>query len=193
MSSVVDQGTAARVRAMGFRGDAAGKTGSSRDGWFVGYTPNLLCAVWVGFDDNRDLHLTGSESALPIWTDFMKSAMERHAGLGGTFAQPAGLVTVAIDPASGLLASPECGRSVNELFIEGTQPLAFCTHAVEDEFSESWDGPSDTEDEAVDQDESGKINLDVCAETGLLPSAECRSVRRRSFDLESLPSEVCRS
>ncbi|HEY7338396.1 MAG TPA: hypothetical protein VH639_26150, partial [Bryobacteraceae bacterium] len=62
------------MRARGFQLPAAGKTVTSRDGWFAGFTSELLCVVWVGFDDNRELHLEGAKSALPIWTDFMKRA-----------------------------------------------------------------------------------------------------------------------
>ena len=70
MEGVIDHGTGAGVRARGFTLPAAGKTGTSRDGWFAGYTKDLLVISWVGFDDNRDLNLEGARSALPIWTDF---------------------------------------------------------------------------------------------------------------------------
>ncbi|HKO60563.1 MAG TPA: PBP1A family penicillin-binding protein, partial [Pyrinomonadaceae bacterium] len=78
MKDVVNRGTAAKVRARGFKGNVAGKTGTSRDGWFAGYTPNLVCVVWVGFDDGSQLGLTGANSALPIWTDFMSTALAEH-------------------------------------------------------------------------------------------------------------------
>jgi penicillin-binding protein 1B len=78
LKDVIDRGTGARVRQMGFKAPAAGKTGSSRDGWFAGYTPNLLCVVWVGFDDNSDLGLTGGVSAAPIWGEFMMQALALH-------------------------------------------------------------------------------------------------------------------
>ena len=68
---------------MGFTGTAAGKTGTSRDGWFAGYTPNMVCVVWVGFDDNSELGLEGSKSALPIWAAFMKQALALRPELGG--------------------------------------------------------------------------------------------------------------
>ena len=74
LEDVINHGTGATVRARGFHGPAAGKTGTSRDGWFAGYTSNLLCIVWVGFDDNRDLGLSGAASAAPIWAEFMKRA-----------------------------------------------------------------------------------------------------------------------
>ncbi len=86
MEDVINHGTAYPVRARGFTAPAAGKTGSSRDGWFAGYTSNLLCVVWVGFDDNRDLGLAGGASAAPIWAEFMKRAVaasrvQKHAEL----------------------------------------------------------------------------------------------------------------
>ncbi len=75
MEDVINHGTGVTVRAMGLQRPRAGKTGTSRDGWFAGYTSNLLCVVWVGFDDNRDLGLAGSASAAPIWAEFMKRAV----------------------------------------------------------------------------------------------------------------------
>src|SRR5439155_9257319 len=74
MQDVINSGTAAGVRSRGFTVPAAGKTGTSRDGWFAGFTSQLLCVVWVGFDDNSELKLEGAKSALPIWTEFMKRA-----------------------------------------------------------------------------------------------------------------------
>ena len=73
-------GTGARARYMGFMLPAAGKTGTSRDGWFAGFTSKIICVVWVGFDDNRDFKLEGAHSALPIWVEFMKRA-HQHAGI----------------------------------------------------------------------------------------------------------------
>src|SRR5205823_1315839 len=74
MEEVLRTGTGASVRARGFVLPAAGKTGTSHDGWFAGFTSKLLCVVWVGYDDYRDLKLEGAHSALPIWTNFMKRA-----------------------------------------------------------------------------------------------------------------------
>src|ERR1041384_7918210 len=75
LQGVMQNGTAAGVRSRGFVVPAAGKTGTSRDGWFAGFTSQILCVVWVGYDDNTDLKLEGSKSALPIWTEFMKRAL----------------------------------------------------------------------------------------------------------------------
>ena len=100
LEDVIDHGTGASVRARGFTGPAAGKTGTSRDGWFAGYTSNLLCIVWVGFDDNRDLDLSGAVSAAPIWAEFMKraTALPAYHDLQD-FEPPDGVTEVEIDPA----------------------------------------------------------------------------------------------
>src|SRR5207244_2554283 len=76
MEDVINSGTAAAVRVRGFTAPAAGKTGTSRDGWFAGFTSQLVCVVWVGFDDNSELKLEGAKSALPVWTEFMKRALQ---------------------------------------------------------------------------------------------------------------------
>ena len=128
MQDVLNRGTASRARAMGFTGTAAGKTGTSRDGWFAGYTPNVVCVVWVGFDDNSELGLEGSKSALPIWTSFMKAALALRPELfGDNFPSPPdGVVTEEIDPTTGLIATDQCPTRRTEYFIEGTQPQQLC-------------------------------------------------------------------
>ncbi len=128
MQDVLDRGTAARARTLyGFRATAAGKTGTSRDGWFAGYTPNLVCVVWVGFDDNSELGLEGAKSALPIWVSFMKEALKARPDLGGdSFPRPEGIVEAEIDPSNGLLATEGCPGRRLEYFIEGTQPVQIC-------------------------------------------------------------------
>ena len=109
LSAVIDRGTARAARGA-FKGTAvAGKTGTSRDGWFAGYTPNLVCVVWVGFDDGGELDLTGADAALPAWTEFVKRAVELRPELGGAeFARPASVTFVDVDPETGLAASPSC-------------------------------------------------------------------------------------
>ncbi|MEO8435488.1 MAG: PBP1A family penicillin-binding protein [Pyrinomonadaceae bacterium] len=109
LSDVTKRGTARRANGSFKDVAIAGKTGTSHDGWFVGYTPNLVCAVWVGFDDNQQLGLTGAEAALPAWIDFMKEALSIRPSLGGdSFPIPRGVVTVKIDPETGYLAGPNC-------------------------------------------------------------------------------------
>ena len=127
MEEVLRSGTGAGVRARGFLLPAAGKTGTSHDGWFAGYTSNLICVVWVGFDDNRELNLEGAKSALPIWTEFMKRAHTfREYRNVQPFTAPEGVVTVEIDPTSGLLATAGCPVTRPEVFIAGTQPVEVC-------------------------------------------------------------------
>lgn len=128
MQDVINKGTAARARSMGFTGTAAGKTGTSRDGWFAGYTPNLVCVVWVGFDDNSELGLEGSKSALPIWAAFMKQAVALRPELGGdSFAKPDDIATAEIDPITGMLATESCPSRRTEYFIKGTEPQEPCS------------------------------------------------------------------
>jgi penicillin-binding protein 1B len=127
MEEVVRSGTGASARTRGFLLPAAGKTGTSRDAWFAGFTTRLLCVVWVGFDDNTELPLQGYQAALPIWTEFMKRAHRyREYKNVSEFPAPDGIVTANIDPLSGELATPSCPRSHAEVFIAGTQPLEYC-------------------------------------------------------------------
>jgi penicillin-binding protein 1B len=115
------------VRVRGFQQPAAGKTGSSHDGWFAGYTSNLLCVVWVGFDDYSDLHLSGALSAAPIWTEFMKKAvaLPQYSNVK-EFTQPPGVVDVQLDKTTNLLATPACPETYNAAFVVGTEPSSTC-------------------------------------------------------------------
>src|SRR6202030_1887194 len=107
LKDVLNKGTGATVRARGFTLPAAGKTGTSRDGWFAGYTSNLLTVIWIGFDDNRDLGLTGGSSAAPVWADFMIRATTLPAYRDAKdFTPPEGVHLVLIDPQSLELATP---------------------------------------------------------------------------------------
>ena len=126
LEDVIDHGTGASVRARGFMGPAAGKTGTSRDGWFAGYTSNLLCVVWVGFDDYRELGLSGAVAAAPIWTEFMKRAtlLPAYRELND-FVAPSGVSVVDIDPTTLQLATPACPTTRKEVFLAGTEP-EFC-------------------------------------------------------------------
>ncbi len=127
LQDVIDRGTGAVVRTRGFWAPAAGKTGTSHDGWFAGYTSNLLCVVWVGFDDNRELGLSGALSAAPIWAEFMKRAvaLPRYRDTQ-SFERPEGIVTVVIDPESKQVAGPGCPATYDEVFIAGTEPVEPC-------------------------------------------------------------------
>jgi penicillin-binding protein 1B len=122
LKDVVNRGTAAKVRARGFKANVAGKTGTSRDGWFAGFTPNLVCVVYVGFDDGSDLGMTGADSALPIWTDFMSAALNAHPEWGGDWQQPPDIEQADIDTHTGMLAAPDSPNKRTELFVHGTAP-----------------------------------------------------------------------
>jgi len=127
MRAVMNEGTGAGARRNGFRLDAAGKSGTTndqRDAWFVGFTPDLLTVVWVGFDDNQPLGLGGSQAALPIWTAFMRTALAGRSSR--SFAVPEGVVQVEIDPTTGLLAGPNCPTPVRVAFLEDTVPRHVC-------------------------------------------------------------------
>jgi penicillin-binding protein 1B len=127
MRSVLNEGTAAGARAAGFSVDAAGKTGTTndqRDAWFIGFTPELLTAVWVGLDGNQPLGLTGSQAALPIWTSFMKRALAGHGDR--RFVAPPDITFVQIDKTNGKLATPLCPSVIDEAFLPGTEPEDTC-------------------------------------------------------------------
>jgi penicillin-binding protein 1B len=125
MQEVLRSGTGAGARSQGFWLPAAGKTGTSRDGWFAGFTSELLCVVWVGFDDNRDLKLEGARSALPIWADFMKQAAQISPyRTAHDFRVPPGVVSAEICSDTGELAGATCLNPRNEVFIAGTEPTA---------------------------------------------------------------------
>ncbi|HJQ27521.1 MAG TPA: PBP1A family penicillin-binding protein [Blastocatellia bacterium] len=189
MQSVVAEGTAARLRGYGLTAAVAGKTGTSNDGWFVGYTPNLVCAVWVGYDDNTDLGMKASETALPLWADFVKEALLIRPELGGdSFTRPSGIVEAEIDPTTGLLATAECAERRTELFIAGTEPFSECTHQslVADASTELLSPDSMNEDE-----QAMSVTLEVCADSGMLASSACPHTLRRSFAIGAEPDEIC--
>src|ERR1035441_84074 len=127
LEGVVNFGTAYGVRQRGFTAPAAGKTGSSHDGWFAGYTSNLLCIVWVGYDDYSDLRLAGGVTAAPIWTEFMKkaAALPQYSEMKG-FQQPTGVVDVQLDKITNRLATPTCPDDYVSAFVAGTEPRETC-------------------------------------------------------------------
>jgi penicillin-binding protein 1B len=132
MRSVLNEGTGASARSAGFRLDAAGKSGTTndlRDAWFIGLTPELLTVVWVGFDDNRPIGLSGSQAALPMWTAFMKRALAGRPDK--SFETPEGIVFAEIDKDTGQLATADCPRVFREAFLAGTAPTTSCeTHGA---------------------------------------------------------------
>ena len=117
MESVVNSGTGYTVRARGFQTPAAGKTGTSHDAWFAGYTTNLLCIVWVGNDDYTDLKLSGSSTAAPIWAEFMKRAVKLpQYSDAKNFPAPSGVVEVTLDKVTNRLATSSCPAGLHRRF-----------------------------------------------------------------------------
>ena len=128
MEGVINNGLAfSAVRGRGFNAPAAGKTGSSHDGWFAGYTSNLLCIVWVGYDDYSDIHLSGAQTAAPIWAEFMKkaAALPQYSDMH-EFGQPSGVVDVQLDKLTNRLATPSCPDTYSSAFVAGTEPNETC-------------------------------------------------------------------
>jgi penicillin-binding protein 1B len=130
MQNVIDHGTGFTVRARGFTAPAAGKTGTSHDAWFAGYTTNLLCIVWVGYDDYSDLKLAGGSTAGPIWAEFMKRAVRLpQYSNTGNFSPPSGVITVTLDKTTNLLATASCPEGYSSAFVEGSEPKETCDHS----------------------------------------------------------------
>lgn len=126
LKGVVDHGTGAKARVLGVHGPVAGKTGTTdgyRDAWFIGYTPDMAIGVWVGFDDERALKLTGAQAALPIWSEMALRLIPRDSP---DFETPVGVVQRKIDPKSGQLATSQCPEKRVEFFITGTEPTVYC-------------------------------------------------------------------
>jgi penicillin-binding protein 1B len=126
------EGTGAGVRNMGFISPAAGKTGTSHDAWFAGFTSNLLCIVWVGNDDYTDIKIQGADAAAPIWAAFMKKAvtLPQYSDTN-EFKAPEGVEIVAIDKVSNLLSDATCPDSFDAAFLDGTAPMETCDHPGE--------------------------------------------------------------
>jgi penicillin-binding protein 1B len=133
MEAVINNGTGYPVRARGFQSPAAGKTGTSHDAWFAGYTSNLLCIVWVGNDDYTDIKLAGGAAAAPIWAEFMKRAVQlpQYSNVKD-FTAPAGVVTLQLDRTTNLIATASCPDDYNVAFIQGTEPKQTCDQASAD-------------------------------------------------------------
>ncbi len=129
MESVMTDGTGWGARARGFQHPAAGKTGTTNDyadAWFIGFTPKIVCGVWTGYDERKTLgpRMSGARVALPIWTEFMKAA---HVGVAREpFPRPPGVTTRLICSRTGLLATEDCPDVLNEVFVQGSEPVRHC-------------------------------------------------------------------
>ncbi len=220
MKDVVNRGTAAPIRARGFKWNVAGKTGTSRDGWFAGYSPHLVCVVWVGFDDGSQLGLTGAASALPIWADFMNAALTNHPEWTGDWQAPGGIQQENIDPTTGLIAKADSPNKRAELFINGTAPGSETAEPNEDMADQTTDGneeetnrqtepaslppesppeppkkPTPKPKEIYDDDSStklqGTITLDIDPTTGLIAVDSCPVIRTKTFIIGQEPKKYC--
>jgi len=134
LRSVIEEGTG--KKALKLNRPLAGKTGTAnqqRDGWFVGYSPDLVTGVWVGFDDHSRMGTgwaQGAGTALPIWMDFMEAALTPRPRKD--FRAPAGVVFARVDPDNGLLASPKLANARLEVFLEGTEPRYESSQVAQD-------------------------------------------------------------
>jgi penicillin-binding protein 1B len=219
LKDVINRGTGAPVRARGFKANVAGKTGTSRDGWFAGFTPNLVCVVWVGFDDGSQLGLTGAASALPIWSDFMTVALAVHPEWEGDWQMPEGVHQFDIDPKTGQPAKPDDPNKRTELFISGATPTADASPTpVEGPTPESEGQPTpDNAGPGAAPEPSpsptprpkparaegrpgypeetgglrGTITLDIDPSTGLIAVETCPVVRTKTFGLGTEPKKYC--
>jgi penicillin-binding protein 1B len=225
LKDVVNRGTAARLSGRGFKNVAgktgiAGKTGTSRDGWFAGYTPSIVCVVWVGFDDGSQLGLTGADSALPIWADFMNAALAEHPDWNGDWQMPEGLQQAEIDTRTGKLATEETPNENRrkELFISGTAPSSpgegIMEEVTDTEESNAQDETSpelgplpDASPQATPRSKlapktdaqgdgttrlEGTITLDVDPSTGLIADPNvCPVIRSKTFILGQEPRKYC--
>jgi len=129
MEGVLERGTAKSAKLLGIFFPASGKTGTTdgnRDSWFVGYTPDVVCAVWVGYDSGADTGLTGARGALHIWARFLRALYPQAGPLAQT--PPEGVETAVIDPESGYLATTSCPQTLREAYLAGTAPKETCPH-----------------------------------------------------------------
>ncbi len=134
LEGVMARGTASSVRAHGFTAPAAGKTGTSHDVWFAGYSSNLICIIWVGNDDYTDISnglthkVQGADTAAPIWAEFMKRALElpQYSDMHA-FTKPDGVTDIRIDRASSLPADSSCPNDYIAAFLDGTVPGGTCS------------------------------------------------------------------
>jgi penicillin-binding protein 1B len=134
LEGVINRGTAAGVRTLGFRAPAAGKTGTDHDAWFAGYTSNLICIVWIGNDDYTDIStglthkLQGANTAAPIWAGFMKRAitLPQYSDVH-EFTRPEGVSDIRIDTVSDLPADSTCPHDITLAFLDGTAPQGTCS------------------------------------------------------------------
>ena len=169
LQGVVERGTARGIRTGGFSGTAAGKTGTTndaRDAWFIGFTPNLATGVWVGYDDNKKIGLTGGVAAVPIWTSYMKCIQPYLDD--NSFLAPPSITTRTIDTGTYRVIDPSCpptGAQKPEVFLKGTEPDTTCSGAeqlelpppVDDDSYSGFDNGETPSEERSPSRRSGSI------------------------------------
>jgi len=127
MEGVLERGTAGEAKSLGIYFPASGKTGTTngnKDSWFAGFTPDIVCVVWVGYDSGADTGLTGAEGALRIWSRFMRAFYSRSGPLPAPV--PEGMEAAVIDIDTGYLATNKCPRKFREFYLKGTAPRKTC-------------------------------------------------------------------
>ena len=128
LEGVLNRGTASAVRSKGFSAPAAGKTGTSHDAWFAGYTSSLLCIIWIGNDDYTDVKLEGAKAAAPLWAEFMNRAIKLpQYSDTRVFSAPDGVQNFRLDRETNLLADSSCPRDYIVAFLDGTAPQSTCS------------------------------------------------------------------
>jgi len=140
LETVIKTGTGASAGRLGLDFPAAGKTGTTqdyKDAFFVGYTPNYVCGVWLGFDAPQSLGLTGAQAALPAWVKIMKGSAPAHPE---DFPEPDGIEKASVDPATGELATASCPKRVTLPFLVGTAPSGYCSLHGDDSIADASDG-----------------------------------------------------
>ena len=140
LKGVLTYGTAKSLKKFSMAHPSAGKTGTTddyRDAWFVGYTPEIITGVWVGYDKPRPggKGFTGGAVAAPIWEKFMRKAVATRST--ADFQRPDSVISVTIDSETGYLATPDCPKRADELYISGTEPTGYCPkHGINKDIKE---------------------------------------------------------
>lgn len=169
MQGVVERGTAHGIRTAGFAAPVAGKTGTTndaRDAWFIGFTPSIVTGVWVGFDDNKKIGLTGGVAAVPIWAEYMKCIAPYSEPM--SFLPPPGVIFKDVDASSYRVVDPRCpagGRTIKEVFLKGSEPETTCdadARSIEERppVGENEFGDAEPDSETFDRRRGGSLAED---------------------------------
>jgi penicillin-binding protein 1B len=185
LQDVLDYGTAARIRTLGFAHAYAGKTGTTnnyRDAWFIGYSPRILSLVWVGFDDGHSVRLAGGDACVPIWARHMNRIDGLISDVG--WRRPEDVTEREVDPQSGMLATPYCPSTRTEIYVGGTEPESVCPlHAGSGEPSPLWPEPLIT-------DRQGQPFPSAVEETQRRAEADRRRARENESSIRKLLRKI---